>query len=110
MNKVFDYLIGNYRYILFYSPLKFLIRKHIREQIAYRINSMDILCYTKGSCIACGCTTTELQMCNRACDKDCYPAMVDKKTWNLSYNYFENSRKEIVFERDEKLLKFNKMR
>jgi hypothetical protein len=49
-------------------------------------------------------------MCNRACDKDCYPAMVDKKTWNLSYNYFENSRKEIVFERDEKLLKFNKMR
>jgi hypothetical protein len=70
---------------------------------------MNMLCYTKGSCVACGCTTTELQMCNRACDKDCYPPMVNKKTWNLDYDYFESNDGKTVFIRDYNLLKFKKL-
>jgi hypothetical protein len=29
----------------------------------------------------CGCSTTALQMCNKACDKPCYPSMLSRKEW-----------------------------
>jgi hypothetical protein len=38
-------------------------------------------CYDNGECIMCGCSTTALQMCNKACEGKCYPAMMDKKMW-----------------------------
>lgn len=75
------YIQGKLRYKLFYSPFKFLIRKHIREQIEARISSMDIVCYNEGACKMCGCQTTALQMANKACDKPCYPAMLSKTKW-----------------------------
>lgn len=43
---------------------------------------MDRECYESGQCKMCGCATTALQMCDKACDKPCYPEMMDKKTWN----------------------------
>ena len=84
LKNIISYVQGHIRYRLYYSRFKFLIRPHIREQIEYRINSMDPVCYEKGSCIMCGCTTTALQMANKSCDKPCYPTMMDKKSWNIA--------------------------
>jgi len=73
------------RYKIYYSKNKFLIRKHILEQIDFRIKVMNKECYDKGYCIKCGCHTTALQMCNKSCDGNCYPEMMSKKDWNKFY-------------------------
>lgn len=82
IKNIIAYLQGNIRYALYYSRFKFLIRKHIREQIKIRIDSMDRECFNNGSCKLCGCKTTALQMANKACDKPCYPKMFSRKKWN----------------------------
>lgn len=76
------YIQGNLRYKLYYSRFKSLLRTHIVEQIDVRINSMDKQCYNEGQCKMCGCKTTALQMANKACEKPCYPKMMDKSTWS----------------------------
>ena len=87
MKKIIDWFQGWYRYTLYYSKdiikidLSWLIRKHIREQIEIRINSMNKECYNSGSCIECGCATTALQMANKACEGNCYPTMFSKNEW-----------------------------
>lgn len=97
---VWHYLVGNYRYRLFYSKFRVgiyplntrlltrgvikrhpLMRQHIWEQIKFRITHMDKDCYTNGECKLCGCQTTHLQMCNKPCDKPCYPPMLSKTKW-----------------------------
>ena len=80
-NNILNYIQGNIRYQLYYSKFAFLIPKHIREQIDIRINSMDPQCYKEGQCKLCGCSTTALQMCDKQCDKPCYPPMVNKVAW-----------------------------
>ncbi len=99
-NKVRDviaYLQGSFRYKVFYSNFKFLIRRHIREQIEFRILVMDKDCYDNGSCKLCGCTTTALQMANKRCDKPCYPKMYSKVQWRAVksiYKYaWENDKR-----------------
>ena len=67
------------------------MRKHIYEQIELRIKWMDQECYHAGSCKICGCETTALQMCSRACDKPCYPPMMDKYQWELFKKYHQIS-------------------
>lgn len=81
LKNIIAYLQGNLRYFLYYSRFKFLIRKHIREQIDFRIKYMDKECYENGSCKMCGCVTTALQMADKQCDKPCYPKMMDKIIW-----------------------------
>jgi len=81
LKNIKAYIQGNIRYQLYYSKFSFLIPKHIREQIQYRINSMDLDCYTTGQCKLCGCNTTALQMSNKECDKPCYPVMQNKSNW-----------------------------
>lgn len=84
------YLVGNLRYWAWYATFmgdsyffrKLFIREHIRQQIEHRIYKwMDRDCYSNGECKICGCTTTALQMANKACDKPCYPEMMDKVSW-----------------------------
>lgn len=81
LKNIKAYLQGNYRYRLYYSKFKWLIRKHIREQIDYRIEIMNPECYKRGTCIGCGCMTTALQMANKQCDGNCYPPMLSKIEW-----------------------------
>lgn len=100
---IWYFIQGNIRYFLYYYksnyffsnkkirwifllPLHKLIPLHIREQIEYRINSMNQDCYRSGSCIKCGCKTTNLQMANKSCEGYCYPAMQSRKNWNLLKN------------------------
>lgn len=86
IKDIVAYLQGNIRYKLYYSTFRFLILKHIREQITHRIRVMDGLCYSQGSCKMCGCMTTHLQMANKSCDKPCYPKMMNKKNWQSYKN------------------------
>ncbi len=93
LKDVWHYIVGNYRYILYYSNLKFLIRKHILEQIEFRINNMNKECYDSGECIKCGCSTTALQMCNKSCEGKCYPKMLSKKMWNTIPTSFKTMKR-----------------
>lgn len=89
LRNIKAYLQGTIRYKLYYSRFKFLIPKHIREQIDARISSMDRECYNQGQCKLCGCQTTALQMANKACDKPCYPKMISKNVWRVVKMYKE---------------------
>lgn len=92
---IWHYLVGHYRYTLYYSKFKFLIRKHIREQIEFRINNMNRKCFNRGECIKCGCLTTALQMCNKSCDGKCYPVMYSKKVWKQIPPSFKKLKKVV---------------
>ena len=97
IKNIYSYIIGNYRYQLYYSKhLSWLMREFIREQITLRINSMDEECFNSGQCKLCGCKTTALQMANKECDKPCYPKMLSKKNWSkLKLNSFFGIRINI---------------
>lgn len=87
LKKVRGYIQGWFRYRLYYSKnVKFLMRRHIVEQIDYRISVMNKECLSTGSCIHCGCKTTALQMANYPCEGACYDKMLSKKKWNVSKN------------------------
>lgn len=85
-----DYYNGN----LFLAKIKAkwnlfvysLLPIHIREQIDVRINSIPEECLMSGQCQMCGCATTALQMADKACDKPCYPKMIDKIEWESLYD------------------------
>ena len=82
IKDVLAYITGTLRYKLWYSSYKNLMRNHIQEQIEVRIASMDKECLDNGECKLCGCQTTALQMANRACDKPCYPGMLNKESFS----------------------------
>lgn len=81
IEDMIHYIVGHIRYKLYYSSLYILIPKHIREQIDVRIKSMNPICFANGSCIKCGCLTTQLQMSNKRCDEPCYPTMMNRVLW-----------------------------
>lgn len=94
---VWYYIQGHYRFRLYYSKKwKWLIRKHIKEQIDYRIKVMDEECYSNGSCKHCGCETTMLQMADKSCEGLCYLVMCTKKEWKkikpTIYDYYKSKR------------------
>ena len=89
LKNIWAYITGNTRYFLDWHVnflYKLLVRKHIREQIRARINSMNSECFSRGSCIVCGCATTNLQYASKACDGDCYPKMLSSFDWEMLKN------------------------
>ncbi len=94
ITNIINYTVGNIRYKLYYSALKFIIRKHIREQIDFRIKFMKKECYENGECVLCGCATTALQMCNDSCEGTCYPPMMNKDEWRMFHQYAGTIRDE----------------
>lgn len=84
--NIYSYLLGNFRYKLYYKypRFKFLVPGYVWEQIEARIKSMDKECYNNGECKICGCKTTALQMANKACDKPCYPKMMNFLDWKFA--------------------------
>lgn len=82
--KSINYLVGNWRFFLYYSLGSFGIRKHILEQIVVRLNTIAFSpCYMQGSCVHCGCEVPQLTMCSDICHGNCYPIMLNKKEWKL---------------------------
>jgi hypothetical protein len=99
ISDVWHYILGNYRYKLYYSTkenIRRLMRTHIREQIDFRIKMMDSQCYYDGSCKLCGCETTALQMANKSCDKPCYPKMISKTKWI----HFNQRGRSLLYEHE----------
>lgn len=81
--SIWYYIQGNYRYKVYYSKWrKFLMRKHIIQQIVFRMRVMNSECYNRGSCIKCGCMTTQLQMCDKPCEGLEYPPMLSRTEWS----------------------------
>lgn len=89
---IWHYLVGNYRYKLYYSRDKRgvvraygskhpLMRQHVWEIIKHRIKHMDKECFNKGQCKICQCATTQLQMASKRCEGICYPTMMNRKEW-----------------------------
>lgn len=105
IKNIVAYITGNLRYQLYYSDFKFLIRKHIREQIDWRIEIMDKECFNNGSCTICGCSTTALQMANKACDKPCYPKMMNRRQWKSLKSIYIKIQKQDP-ERFYKLIQY----
>ena len=101
---------GTLRYQIYYSPFKFLIRKHIREQISFRINSMRRTCFNNGECEECGCSTTALQMANKTCGGNCYPIILNRKNWKWAkkHNCFPDKVNMEIWKLDQKNKKFYK--
>lgn len=84
LKNVWNYIVGNYRFYIYNTLLsKYLLRKHIREQYEWRLFAMKPDCYNNGACIACGCTTPNLQMASKGCEEDCYPPMMSKTAWQI---------------------------
>lgn len=111
--NIIAYIQGKCRYYFYYSSKKRFIRKHIREQIEARINSMNKTCFYNGTCVSCGCVTTALQMANKPCNEACYPPMFTKKSWkDFKYHgglYFEPEKSEYLWRFDLKNNKFIKV-
>lgn len=99
LKDIFYYIQGNIRYCVFYSDFTYFLLKHIREQIEFRIASMNSECYSSGQCKKCGCSTTALQMCNKACDGNCYPRMLNYREWqNIKQGYiFQEENTELLW-------------
>ena len=78
---IWYYIQGHTREVLYYSKLKFLIRKHIQEQFEWRLKVMDEECYSNGQCKHCGCDIPALTLSNKQCEGKCYYPMMSKKQW-----------------------------
>lgn len=87
VKDVIEYYIAIYRNQYYNTKFQWLIRKHIREQIDYRISVMKKECYINGECTECGCETPALQMTNKPCKGNCYPSMMNRKNWKAFNNY-----------------------
>lgn len=112
IKNIFYFFQGYIRYFILRneSLRKRFLRKHIEEQISYRINSIKKECYKNGSCIYCGCEVPQLQMANKSCGGNCYPIMFNKKDWerikNCTSVYFIEESTKIEWRVDKKNRKF----
>lgn len=76
------FIQGHYREWLYYT-YPALLRKHIKEQIDWRMIVVDKECWNTGACKICGCSQPALLMSDKACDKPCYFSMLNKKSWRF---------------------------
>lgn len=89
---IFYYVQGHTREYLYYSKykwLKYIIRKHIREQFEWRLKVMDQECYSSGQCKICGCSIPALTFCDKKCHKPCYPKMLSRFEWEW-YKFYND--------------------
>jgi len=76
------FIQGHCRQTLYYS-YPALLRKHIKEQIEWRMLVVDKECWNSGQCKICGCSQPALLMCDKPCDKPCYFPMLNKGEWKF---------------------------
>lgn len=90
LSNIFAFIQGNLREKVYGTKFQWLLRKHIVEQITWRIKVMNPQCYSEGSCVKCECDTPALQMANKVCEGNCYPKMMSKKDWETHKKLREN--------------------
>ena len=107
LKNIYAFFQGYLRWFIWITPIfkRYLMRKHIREQITYRMNSINKECYQNGSCIHCGCEIPQLLMANKTCGGNCYPVM-EKKHWEFRkkhpYSYNKDMSTGIFWRLDKK--------
>ncbi len=85
LSDIYYYFQGHLRQHLYYSPNKYMIRKHIQEQLEWRLHQVkgkSPECFFDAQCKHCGCDIPALTFSNKTCHGDCYPAMMSKKKWD----------------------------
>ena len=83
------FIQGYYRYYMYTWFKTKLLREHIVNQYETRLNSVDKKCLNDGQCKLCGCAVPQLLWADKACDKPCYPHMMNKSTWEYyKKNFF----------------------
>lgn len=80
---VFYFLQGYTRYYLVRFFGWGVLRWHIGDQIIARALSADRRCVNGGRCVICGCHTPALFYADKACDRPCYPMMMNERKWKL---------------------------
>lgn len=86
-SDIFYYIQGNIRAYLYYTnwwflPLHIFIPAHVLQQMVVRLNTIEgSECYEKGSCKHCGCKVPPLTFCDKSCEGNCYPYMMDAYQW-----------------------------
>ena len=62
------YILGHYRYSLYYSKYKFLLRKSIINKISILNTKIDKECFNSASCKNCGCKVPQQNYGGKPCD------------------------------------------
>lgn len=75
------FLLGNFRQFI-RSNFPSYLPTHIEEQFLYRISIMNQDCLNNKQC-PCSCAVPAKQIEDRACEKNCYPDMLDEMKWEL---------------------------
>lgn len=99
---IWYYISGYYRDWLYYNKPN-VLRIHIKEQIDFRIDVMNLSCLEEGSCVKCGCSCTELQCAYKSCDGNCYPPFFNKACWKyLKYTGMKQVMESYYKSRNKK--------
>lgn len=88
MNNIYQYIIGQTRYILYKINPK-LIRLHIREQVGERQSACSPVCLYEARC--CGCKAPNVFFAPKGCRFNSYPALMNKKEWR-KYKFWYSQR------------------
>lgn len=81
--NVWAYIQGNTRKIIDeIGPDIFKSPQHIQEQIIWREVIHNPECFKQGKCIHCHCDVPDKFYSDKECEGGCYPAIMDKDTWN----------------------------
>lgn len=59
---------------------------------------MDRTCYNAAECKICGCDVPNLQMANKPCEGNCYPAMMNKRGWDAFKHVGDLWSKDIYYQ------------
>lgn len=76
--NIYQYVIGQTRYYLHKIHPR-LIRKHIREQVEYRMSACSPVCKYEARC--CGCKAPNVFYSPKGCRFNSYPALMSKPHW-----------------------------
>lgn len=93
MNNIYQYIIGQTRYILYSINPKF-IRLHIREQVGQRRSSCSPVCLYEARC--CGCKAPNVFFAPKGCRFNSYPPLMNKDKWN-DYNLQYKERMNLLY-------------
>jgi len=93
MNNIYQYIIGQTRYILYSINPKF-IRLHIRGQVGQRRSACSPVCLYEARC--CGCKAPNVFFAPKGCRFNSYPPLMNKDKW-YEYNLQYKERMNLLY-------------
>lgn len=111
---IWDFNEGSIREWI-YNHSRFLMRKHIVEQLEKIRFVQAKACIDNGSCLSCGCRTPGVLFCTKGCslekhdsetrmalagkENPCYPRMMSRKDWQ-AYKIQNNEKLQRLHEQN----------